>query len=65
MKKIVETSLVIKKETKFDKIRDALFSLFFFFFYEMMQRLDELLKVKRVETNKIVIPKEMKKFDNR
>ncbi len=65
MKKIVETSLVIKKETKFDKIRDALFSLFFREEYEMMQRLDELLKVKRVETNKIVIPKEMKKFDNR
>lgn len=65
MKKIVETSLVIKKETKFDKIRDALFSLFFNEEYEMMQRLDELLKVKRVETNKIVIPKEMKKFDNK
>ena len=65
MKKIVETSLVIKKETKFDKIRDALFSLFFHEDYEMMQRLDELLKVKRVETNKIVIPKEMKKFSNR
>ena len=65
MKKIVETSLVIKKETKFDKIRDDLFSLFFHEEYEMMQKLDELLKVKRVETNKIVIPKEMKKFDNR
>ena len=65
MKKIVETSLVIKKETKFDKIRDALFSLFFYEEYEMMQRLDELLKVKRVETSKIVIPKEMKKFDKR
>ena len=65
MKKIVETSLVIKKETKFDKIRDALFSLFFHEEHEMMQRLDELLKVKRVETNKIVIPKEMKKFSNR
>ena len=65
MKKIVETSLVIKKETKFDKIRDALFSLFFHEEYEMMRKLDELLKVKRVETNKIVIPKEMKKFDNR
>lgn len=65
MKKIVETSLIIKKETKFDKIRDALFSLFFHEEYEMMQRLDGLLKVKRVETNKIVIPKARKKFDNR
>ena len=62
MKRIIETSLVIKKETKFDKIRDALFNLFFHEEYEMMQRLDKLLRVKRVETNKIVIPKEIKKF---
>lgn len=62
MKKIVEKSLVIKKETKFDKIRDALFNLFFHKEYEMMQRLDELLKVKRIEPNKIIIPKEIKKF---
>lgn len=62
MKKIVEKSLVIKKETKFDKIHDALFNLFFHKEYEMMQRLDELLKVKRIEPNKIIIPKEIKKF---
>ena len=62
MKKIVETSLIIRKETKSDKIRDALFNLFFHEEYEMMHRLDELLKVKKVETNKIVIPKEIKKF---
>ena len=65
MKKIVETSLVIKKETKFDKIRDALFSLFFHEKYEMIQKLDKLLEVKRVEQSKIIIPKEIKKFDNR
>lgn len=59
MKKIVETSLIIRKETKFDKIRDALFNLFFHEEYEMMHRLDELLKIKRVETNKIVIPREI------
>ena len=62
MKRIEETSLVIKKETKFDKIRDALFNLFFHEEYEMMQRLDELLKIKRVEPNKIIIPKEIKKL---
>ncbi len=65
MKKIVETSLVIKKETKFDKICDALFSLFFHEKYEMIQKLDKLLEVKRVEPSKIIIPKEIKKFDNR
>ncbi len=65
MKKIVETSLVIKKETKFDKIRDALFSLFFHEKYEMIQKLDKLLEVKRVEPSKIIIPKEIKKFDRR
>ena len=57
MKRIEETSLVIKKETKFDKIRDALFNLFFHEEYEMMQRLDKLLEVKRV------IPREIKKFN--
>ena len=65
MKKIVETSLVIKKETKFDKIHDALFSLFFHEKYEMIQKLDKLLEVKRVEPSKIIIPKEIKKFDRR
>ena len=59
MKKIIETSLIIKKETKFDKIRDALFNLFFYKEYEIMHRLDELLKIKRVEANKIVIPREI------
>ena len=63
MKKIVETSLIIRKETKFDKIRDALFNLFFHEEYEMMHRLDVLLQIKRVETNKIVIPREIKKFN--
>ena len=63
MKKIVETSLIIRKETKFDKIRDALFNLFFHEEYEMMHRLDELFQIKRVETNKIVIPREIKKFN--
>ena len=63
MKRIEETSLVIMKETKFDKIRDALFNLFFHEEYEMMQRLDKLLEVKRVEPNQIVIPREIKKFN--
>ena len=63
MSKIVQTSLVIKKETIFDKISKALFSLFFHEEYEMLDRLDKLLKVKRVKPKNIVIPKEIKKFN--
>lgn len=60
MKKMIETGLIIRKETKFDKIRDALLNLFFHEEYEMMQKLEELLKVKRIDSSKIVIPKEIK-----
>lgn len=62
MSKIVETSLVVKKETIFDKISNALFSLFFYEEYKMIDRLDKLLKVKRVKLDEIVIPKEIKKL---
>lgn len=62
MKNIVETSLVIKNATKFDKIREALTSLFFREEYEMMKKLDVLLQIRKIDTNKIVIPKEIKKF---
>lgn len=60
MKKVIETGLIIRKETKFDKIRDALLNLFFHEEYEMMQKLEELLKVNRIDSSKIVIPKEIK-----
>ena len=60
MSNYVEKSLVIRKETIYDKIRNSLFSLIFKKDYEMMQKLDELMKPKRPD-KKIIIPKEMGK----
>lgn len=62
MSKIIEKSLIVKKETAFDKIRKNLLRLIFQKDYEMIQRLDKLIMPKRPKQNtKIVIPKEMKK----
>lgn len=62
MDKITQTSLIIKKENLYDKIRKSLFILIYKKDYKMLQRLEELMKPKRPkETSKIVIPKEMRK----
>lgn len=61
MSKIQETGLIIKKESKFDKIRDKLLMLFFKKDYILIQELEELLKPKRVNTKKIIIPEEIGK----
>ncbi|MCI8411298.1 MAG: hypothetical protein HFJ40_02405 [Clostridia bacterium] len=61
MSKVVETSLVLKKETKFDKMRKNLFMIFFKEEYLLMQRIDELMTPKKVNTSKILIPKEIGK----
>lgn len=61
MSKVVETSLVLRKETKFDRLRKNLFMTFFREEYLLMQRIDELMTPKRVNISKIVIPKEIGK----
>ena len=61
MSKIVETSLILRKETKFDKIRKNLFMIFFKEEYLLMQRIDNLMMPKRINPSKIIIPKEIGK----
>lgn len=62
MSKIIEKSLMIKRETIFDKIRTGLFVLIYQEDYQMIQRLDELIMPKRPKQNsKIVIPQEIGK----
>lgn len=61
MSNIVEKSLIIRKETKFDKMRKSLFLIFFREEYYMNKRIDELLTPKKIDTSKIVIPKEIGK----
>ena len=56
----MEKSLVIKKETIYDKIRNSIFVLIYRKDYEMIQRLEHLLRPKRPHSSsKIIIPKEI------
>ena len=57
-----ETSLVIRKENVYEKIRKNLLILIFQKDYQMIQRLETLMKPRRPKPNaKIVIPKEIGK----
>ena len=58
--KVVEKSLIIRKESSFDKVRRALVMMFFREEYEVERKLDELMNYKKVDVSKIVIPKEIK-----
>ena len=60
MPKPLETGLIVRKTTPFDKIREALFSIFFHKEYEMMEKLDKLLEPKRVKSSNIITPREIK-----
>ena len=62
MPKIQEKSLIIKKETHFDKIRKMLYQIFFKEAYFIEMQLEELTQIKRPNPQKIIIPKEIKKF---
>ena len=57
----METGLIIKKETKFDKIRKLLNRMFFKEEYFLEEELKVLLQKRSVNTSKIVIPKEIEK----
>ena len=58
--KVIEKSLVIRKENPFDKVRRALVMMFFREEYEVERKLDGLMNYKKVDVSKIVIPKEIK-----
>lgn len=55
----METGLIVKKETKFDKIRKLLIRIFFKEEYFLEAKLENLLQKNRVNTSKIVIPREI------
>lgn len=61
MSKVIQTGIIIQKETVYDKIRRSLFMLIYQKDFLMMQKLDELLKPKRPSVDKIIIPKEIGK----
>jgi len=60
MSSLMGTSLIVKKETIYDKIRKYLLIFIYQEDYFAMQRLDELIKSKKQVRNiKVVIPKEI------
>ena len=62
MPKKIETSLIIRKETKFDYIRKKLLMLFFGKESKTLGMFDELIVRKNnIDKNKIIIPKEIQK----
>lgn len=60
MSKILETSLVVRKETKFDKIRKIIYQIFFQEEYLLDMELKNIIKINRPNPEKIVIPREIK-----
>lgn len=61
MSKILETSLLVKKETKFDKIRKIIYQIFFREEYLLDMELKNIIRINRPNLEKIVIPREMVK----
>ncbi len=57
----MQTGLVVKKETKFDKIRKLLNRIFFKEEYYLEAELQSLLQKRSINTSKIVIPREIGK----
>ena len=60
MSKILETSLIIKRETKFDKIRNTIYQIFFKQEYILDMELKNITQIKRPNPKNIIIPREIK-----
>lgn len=57
----METGLIVRKETKFDKIRKILTRIFFREEYFLEEELEGLLQKRSANRSNIVIPKEIGK----
>ena len=60
MSKILETSLIIKKETKFDKIIKTIYQIFFQEEYLLDMELKNIMQLSRPNPKNIIIPREIK-----
>lgn len=60
MSKIIETSLIIKKETKLDKIKNTIYQIFFKQEYLLDMELKNITQIKRPNPKNIIIPREIK-----
>ena len=57
MSKKNEVGLIVRKDTKFDKVIRTLRKIFFYDQYFLEERIDSIFKTHKVNTSKIVIPK--------
>lgn len=60
MSKVIETSLIIRKESNFEKIRKSIYQIFFKKEYFLEMELNNITKINRPNPKNIVIPKEIK-----
>lgn len=61
MSKIVETGLILKQETKFDKIRKLIYQIFFKEEYRLDMEIEKLINIHRPNPKDIIIPREIRK----
>jgi hypothetical protein len=60
MSKILETGLIVKKESNFDKIRKSIYQIFFRKEYLLEMEINNITKINRPKPSDIIIPKEIK-----
>ena len=56
MSTVVEKSLIVRRESKFDIIRNSLLKLFWGKDYDLFYKMNNLLRQRRPNTSQIVIP---------
>lgn len=62
MSKKIETGLIVIKDDLFTKIRKNIFSLFFKKENKLLKMMYDIEKPKNIITDKIIIPKEIKRY---
>lgn len=60
----METRLIVRNDTKFDKIRKRLFKSYFKKEFELIQMMDNLVLKKVEKPTNIIIPREIGKRKN-
>lgn len=60
MSKVVETGLIVKQETKFDKVRKLIYQIFFREEYLLDMEMENLIKIHRPNPKDIIIPREIR-----
>ena len=60
MPKVLETGLIIRKESNFEKIRKSIYQIFFRKEYLLEMEINNITRINRPMSSDIVIPKEIK-----